>query len=189
MIPDRLLKPTRFVPGVLATLLLFPGCHGNYSPTEPGDSPRTLPPSFQMIGTATSIESDGTSVTCSLELFLELPESPRRLPGILEYEGTHGGSLQRTGVDAEGNGLALWPDVFGDVVVRSIAPNELEIEIPVNATADGRFWRELSFFRGVFETDGTANGTWNCAPFDIDSGGYVDTEYTASGTWTLVPAF
>lgn len=171
------------IAGVL--LLSLVSCDGG-SPTEPEVAPRPLPLRFALTGSATSEEEDGTSVSCFLDLHFELAENPRLTPGALEYTGVHGGSIRRTVLDAEGNGISLWPDVYGNVVARSIAPSSLQIEIPVNADAEGRFWRELSSFRGTLAPDGTATGHWSCAPFDIASGGYVDTSYTARGSWTLV---
>jgi hypothetical protein len=103
------------------------------------------------------------------------------------FDGTHGGSLRRRILDSAGNGISLEPDVFGVVMARSIAPDRLELVIPANAGAEGRFWRELARFVGTFSAPNTAPGEWNCAPFDIDSGGYVDTMYTARGTWVIAP--
>lgn len=140
-----------------------------------------------MTGSAMSTETDGSTVNCVLNLFFELDPEPQRLPGTLVYEGTHGGDIQRTVLDAQGNGISLWPDVYGDVIVRSISPDQIQIAIPVNAGTESRFWRELSDFRGHFVSATTASGTWNCAPFDIDEGGYVDKKYTAQGTWTIQP--
>ena len=139
-----------------------------------------------MVGSATAKEPNGTCISCVLDLTFEL-EPRGSAGGVLEYEGVHGGSLGRTILDANGNGIALWPEVYGAVVARSIAPDQVQILIPINATADSRFWRELSDLEGVFDSDTTVTGTWMCAPFDISSGGYVDTMYTATGTWTLSP--
>lgn len=168
-----------------AGLLFLLNCDGS-SPTAPGDTPRPLPARFGLTGSAASTEADGTKVSCRMDLIFELGPNPRSSPGVLEYDGVHGGHLERTVLDAAGNGISLVPDVHGAVVVRSIAPNRVEIEIPVNAGAEGRFWRELSLLAGVFAGGDTAEGAWLCAPFDIDSGGWVDTRYTATGSWTLV---
>lgn len=140
-----------------------------------------------MLGTASSVEADGASVSCDFELTFELTGNPRESPGVLEYDGVHGGDLRRTVLDATGHGISLQPDVHGAAVVRSLAPNRVQITIPANANAEGRFWRELSRFEGTFDSGNVATGTWSCAPFDISSGGYVDTKYTARGSWSLQP--
>ena len=171
---------------LVVALGLLAACQGE-SPTEPAVSPHHLPANFRLTGSASSTESNGASIDCILDLRFELQGNPRQAPGVLEYDGIHGGSVRRTVLDAQGNGISLWPDVHGVVVVRSIAPNLVQIEIPANAQAESRFWRELWQLQGTFDSGGTAIGRWNCAPFDIDSGGYVDTMYTASGTWTLIP--
>lgn len=183
----------RFLSVVVGAGLLL-SCQSSSSPTEPDDPttppdgvPQPLPLSFQMSGTAASTERDGTTVSCTLDLLFELGDNPRELPGVLEYDAVHGGSLRRTVLDAAGNGVSLWPDVHGEAIVRSIAPNRLEIEIPANVDAEGRFYRQLARIVGTLDSGSTASGSWTCAPFDIDSGGWVDTKYTANGTWTLAP--
>lgn len=169
-----------------AFLLILMACNGG-SPTDPQRTAQLLPQRFSMTGSASSVEDDGTSVSCILELYFELEESPSRSEGVLEYAAVLGGYLNRTVLDAEGNGISLGPDVYGSAIVRSIAPNTVEIEVPVNAGTGSRFWEELSLFEGTIASDGTASGLWNCAPFDIGEGGYADTLYTASGPWTIVP--
>jgi hypothetical protein len=170
-----------------AALLILAGC-GRESPTEPQGPPRPLPARFQLLGTASSVEPDGTSVSCDFELIFELTGSPREAPGVLEYDGVHGGDLRRTILDATGRGISLQPDVYGAVVVRSRAPNRVQITIPVSVNSESRFYREISRFEGTFDSPNTvATGTWSCAPFDIHSGGYTDTKYTARGSWSLVP--
>jgi hypothetical protein len=140
-----------------------------------------------MVGSATSTEPDGTSVSCELDLVFELDAHPSETPVSLEYRGRHGGAIRRTVLDASGNGISLWPDVLGDVVARSLAPNQIQLTFPANMNTSSRFWRELSLLQGTFDAGDTATGSWICAPFDIDSGGWIDTQYTARGTWTLRP--
>lgn len=171
----------------LAIALLFMmGCDGG-SPTEPGSSPRPLPAELRLTGSAASTEPDGTSVSCELDLILELDATPNESRGALEYEGRYGGAIRRTVLDAAGDGISLWPDVLGKVVARSSVPSRIRLTFPGNMNTSSRFWSELSLLQGTWETGDTATGNWNCAPFDIDSGGWVDTQYTARGTWTLSP--
>jgi hypothetical protein len=167
--------------------LLLAGCRDGGSPAEPQGSPRPLPASFRLLGSASAVEADGTSISCALDLVFELAGNPRETPGALEYEGTYGGGIRRTIFNAAGNGLSLEPDVYGQVIARSLAPNRIQITIPLNAGAESRFWRELAQFQGTFDSGEVATGNWNCAPFDIDSGGRTDTQYTARGSWTLLP--
>jgi len=82
-----------------AAPLLLAGCHGS-SPTEPAGASRPLPVNFSVTGSADSISSDGTTVSCLLELFFELTDPPRQLPGMLEYDAVHGGAIRRTVLDA-----------------------------------------------------------------------------------------
>lgn len=166
-------------------LLLLAGCDG--SPTEPQGSPRSLPAEFRLVGSATSTEPNGSSVSCQLDLIFELDAHLSEAPGTLEYEGRFGGSMGRTVLEATGDGISLWPDVAGRVVARSLAPNRIQLTFPANVNSPSRFWRELSLLQGTFGGSDTATGSWICAPFDINSGGWVDTQYTARGTWTLTP--
>ncbi|MFL6237300.1 MAG: hypothetical protein ACJ76N_29510 [Thermoanaerobaculia bacterium] len=171
-----------------AALLFLAGCGGGESPTEPQGPPRRLPTRFQLLGAASAVEPDGTSISCDFELVFELKGNPRESPGVLEYDGAGGGGLRRTILDATGRGISLQPDAYGAVVVRSLAPDRIEITTPLNADAKERFWRELSRFEGTFDSPrNVATGTWSCAPFDINSGGYTDTKYTVRGSWSLVP--
>ncbi|HVR97398.1 MAG TPA: hypothetical protein VMW27_12335 [Thermoanaerobaculia bacterium] len=167
-------------------LLLLTGCDG-HSPTEQGPA-RPIPARFRLQGSATSAESDGATVSCTLDLIFELNDSPREAPGLLEYRGTYGGGMARTVLDAAGNGISLWPDVHGRVIARSLAPDQVQITFPDNVSSTSRFWRELAQLQGTLGTGDTATGSWSCAPFDFDSGGWVDDRYTARGTWTLTPA-
>jgi len=170
-----------------ALLLLLAGCGGD-SPTELQGPPRPLPARFQLLGTASAVEADGTSISCNFELIFELTGNPRESPGVLEYDGAGGGGLTRTIFDATGRGISLQPDAYAAVVVRSLAPNRIEITTPISVNSESRFWRELSHLEGTFDSpQDVATGSWNCAPFDISSGGYMDTKYTARGSWTLLP--
>ncbi len=177
-------------PYLAASLLLLLGCNSSRnSPTEPGaGTPRPLPANFSILGSANSTASDGSTVSCLLELFFELSSvRPRESPGVYEYQAVHGGAIQRTVLDAAGDGISLWPHVHGDAVVRSIYPDRVEISIPGNAGTGSRFWTELSRMEGAFDSDVTATGGWTCAPFDIDEGGWVDNTHSASGGWELAP--
>ena len=62
-----------------AVLLLLASCDGS-SPTAPGGDPQPLPAAFWLTGSADSTESDGTTVSCLLELRFELTGSPRVTP-------------------------------------------------------------------------------------------------------------
>jgi hypothetical protein len=179
-----MLRPVRLG----AALLILAGCGGGEGPTEPQGPPRPLPARFQLLGAATAVEADGTSISCDFELVFELKGNPRESPGVLEYDGAGGGGLRRTIFDATGHGISLQPDAYAEAVVRSLAPDRIEITTPISVNSESRFWRELSHLVGTFDSPrNIATGTWNCAPFDINSGGYTDTKYTVRGSWSLTP--
>jgi len=160
---------------LLIASLALGACEGR-APTHPRSPPRLLAQNYRMTGFASSIEADSTCISCALDFFVQLSPTPRRSPGVLEYDGVHGGHVIRTVLDSVGNGISLIPDVYGEVVARSLPADQIQIliPIPINLTTESRFYRELASFEGTLGSDGTATGTWKCAPFDI-SEGYVDT--------------
>jgi hypothetical protein len=121
---------------LVAALLLLPGCDSS-SPTAPETGARPLPGTFRLIGSADSVEPDGTTVSCLLDLHFELTETPRVTPEGLEYEGIHGGEIRRTVLDARGDGISLWPDVHGPAVAFFNDSATTEIYTPAKYTAQG----------------------------------------------------
>jgi hypothetical protein len=49
------------------------------------------------------------------------------------------------------------------------------------------FWLALEVLTATPEGTGGWQGSWRCAPMDIDFGGFFDDGPTVDGTWTLVP--
>jgi hypothetical protein len=165
---------------VVTTLLFASSCHDSKSF---GRSKIRLPDHFTLVGGASSVEADGTTVECLFDLVFDLSLPPINTPDFLEYHGTHGGEMWRTVLDASGDGIALGPHVFGEVVVRSYRSRVLEIIIPVNQDDETPFYREFARLEGYVELDQSATGTWSCAPLNTRG----DTQYTAAGTWELIP--
>jgi hypothetical protein len=143
-----------------------------------------LPASFRMTGTATATEGEITA-DCAMDLLFELDPAGEPDGGAVARAGTHGGELIRNVLDDEGAGFGFRVDVFGEVVVTVERGGAMVVEIPINATGEGRFYTSLVELPGVAEDDGTATGTWTCAPLDLDQGGYVDETVVAQGTWQV----
>jgi hypothetical protein len=169
----------------LLLLTFASGCDGEspVASTEVG----ALPMNFRLLGQASGSDPAGLTVTCSLDLVFELSSEVSRTGGRVDYEGVHGGGVERVLVAGDGSGFSFAADVFGQVEARLFASGMMEIEIPVNETAEGRFWRNLAHFRGTVDASGNGPGGWTCAPFDIDSGGYVDETVIVQGTWRTEP--
>jgi hypothetical protein len=149
---------------------------------------RELPQIFRMTGDATLDAKDGRSVTCSLDLIFEQTTETERTATLVEYAGNHGGEVVRTVENPGGDGFEFHASVAGETVVRLVLPESLEIEIPINDTAENPFFRELNGFGGSIDDDDNMEGTWTCAPLEIDDGGgYVDLDLVAEGTWTAIP--
>jgi hypothetical protein len=170
----------------LALLLLVPGCDEDnlVAPTRVTELPRT----FRLTGTASGTDSAGFTASCALDLVFELTAEASRTGGRVNYAGVHGGEVERTVLAGDGSGFAFHADVYGEVEAHLFVTGGLEILIPVNETAEGRFWRNLARFAGSVDSSGRGQGRWTCAPFDIDSGGYVDESVIAEGTWQTEPS-
>ena len=168
----------------LVLIALAAGCDGE-SPVAPelGE----LPASFRIEGQASGTDGSGLTATCSLDLVFELTSEVSRTRERVRYEGTHGGGVERSVLRGDGSGFAFAADVFGDVEAFLFATERLEIVIPVNRTAEGQFWRNLARFSGTVDSSGRGQGVWTCAPFDIDSGGYIDESVVVQGFWHMEP--
>lgn len=159
------------------------GCEGD----NPVASPLVteLPRNFRLTGTASGAEASGLAATCSLDWIFELTSEVSHTPERIDYEGVHGGGVERSVLARDGSGFVFAADVFGEVRAHVDADGTVEISIPVNETADGRFWRNLARFTGTIASSGSGRGEWTCAPMDIDSGGYVDESLSVTGSWGL----
>jgi hypothetical protein len=151
-----------------------------------GDT-RALPPFFRLQADAEA--DDGTyTTTCHLDWHFELREEVTRDATTLAMGGVHGGEILRQFLDDTGAGVVLQGDVFGEVVVTWSADDSFVIEIPINATAIERFYLNLVRLEGTVSADGQrAQGTWTCAPLDIEQGGITDDTVFVDGTWTTEP--
>ncbi len=171
--------------GLLVSISLLSGCDDD-SPLAP---PRIteLPRNFALTGTASGTDPAGLTATCSLDLMFELTSEVSRTPARVEYEGVHGGGVERAVLARDGSGFSFAADVFGEVEAHLFSTGTVEIVIPVNQTAEGRFWQNLARFAGTVDSSGRGQGQWTCAPFDIDTGGYVDQSLVVGGTWQMEP--
>lgn len=183
-------------------LLLLMGCGGGAAVPDASASPDAavddagsadsgvpapvFPLYFRLEASASS-PAGAVMAECTLDWIFELAEELRREPRVVEYRGVHGGEAYRSVLDETGAGFAFHIDVGGETIVRWTHPDTFEIEIPINETADGRFYTSLARLTGTIDADGNGAGTWRCDPLDIDQGGYLDDEVSAEGTWTTAP--
>jgi hypothetical protein len=176
------LKPGR---RFLVLLLLVSACDGN----NPVASALVtdLPRNFRLTGNASGTDTAGLTATCSLDLVFELTSEVARTPERVDYEGVHGGGVERAILARDGSGFAFAADVFGEVEAHLFVTGRVELVIPVNQTAEGRFWQNLARFAGTVDSSGRGRGLWTCAPFDIDTGGYVDQSLVVEGNWQMEP--
>jgi hypothetical protein len=169
----------------LVILLLVSACDED-SPVAP-PLVTELPRNFRLTGNASGTDPAGLTATCSLDLVFEFTSEVSRTRERVDYEGVHGGGIERAVLARDGSGFAFAADVFGEVEAHLFVTGSVEIVIPVNQTAEGRFWQNLARFVGTVELSDQGQGRWTCAPFDIDSGGYVDDSVLAEGTWEMAP--
>ncbi len=166
--------------------LLLPACDED-NPVAP-PLVTELPRNFRLTGAASGTDAEGLTATCSLDLIFELNAEVSRTAARVDYEGVHGGGVERAVLARDGSGFAFAADVFGEVEAHLFVTGSVEIVIPVNLTAEGRFWQNLARFAGTVDSSGRGRGQWTCAPFDIDTGGYVDQSLVVVGTWQLEPS-
>ena len=134
-------------------------------------------------------EAHGTqgelTIDCVCDLNAELPEFEVEADGKQVYTGTLGGEIGRAVTDSDGAGIALEPFLFGDIEVHVKANDSVYLYWPGNLNTEIDFYDEIALFKGVLNADGDVNGTWWCAPFELDEGGYVDLLGRIEGTWEL----
>jgi hypothetical protein len=168
----------------MLSLVILTGCDQDNSVTSTGVE--SMPAHFSLSGTAEGLDGNGQIATCSLQLEFIWNRETERTPFFVTYEGIHGGEVIRT-IEAGDNGFEFAAGVGGDVGGHlAIRSGVVDIVIPINATARGRFWQSLTHFEGVMDSNGHGTGTWTCAPLDIDQG-YVDQTLIVQGTWQIDP--
>jgi hypothetical protein len=171
---------------LIVPLLLLAACDNDINPVVPGRV-QNIPGFFRLTADAEG-SNEGLEVDCRLNWIFEMKGETFRTPQLVDYNGIHGGEAFRRILQNDQSGFIFNADVFGEVEARLITHSgEVEFAIPINRTAEGRFWRELAEFEGVMNENGTGNGTWTCAPLDINQGGYVDETLTVEGTWHIEP--
>jgi hypothetical protein len=171
----------------LVLVFFMVGCE-NGAPLQPTDpAVNSLPSRFRMTGRASGNNANGRTADCGLDLIFELRNEVSRSSELVEYTGVHGGEVARTVLTKDGSGFSFVANVFGDVEARLHTLGRVELLIPVNVDAEGRFWQRLARFEGEVSEDGRGSGDWTCAPFDLDSGGYRDTSLVVRGSWSFEP--
>jgi len=147
-----------------------------------------FPTSLHLLGTAAGPRPDGGSISCALDLHIELSGEIQRTDRWVDYGGVMGGDVQRTTLDSTGAGFGFWADVYWPTTVaRLVLPDSIELLLGDTTITDSRFWHEVAWMAGARGPGDPGSGTWTCAPFDIYEGGYVDTFGIVQGTWHVDP--
>ena len=166
---------------VSAAVLLVAACGDDPSSGAPVDA---LPASLHLLGAAAGPRPDGGSISCALDLRIELDGEIARTDQWIDYGGVMGGDVRRTTLDSTGAGFGFWADVYWpSAVARLVLPDSIELLLGDSSVTDSRFWRDVAWMAGARRPGDSGSGTWTCAPFDIDQGGYVDTFGIAPGSW------
>lgn len=166
---------------LLATIIL-----GACADSPAGPDPVRLPERLHLVAEARSTEPDGRSVECSLDLHYRLTSEARDVGDFVEYQAEMGGEAQRTALNPDGSGVAFFADVGalpGEVVVRVVARDSVELHIEKSKTVKEPFWREFGLFAGRLDGEGRGSGRWTCSPLTVRG----DTVLTAVGRWELAP--
>jgi len=164
---------------LIGLLLVFVSCHD-----EEETPSRKLAEMMKFTGEAHGIDGEFT-IDCVCDLNAELPEFDVESDGKQVYTGTLGGEIGRAVTDSDGAGIALEPFLFGDIEVHVKSNDSVYLYWPGNLNTEIDFYDEIALFKGVINSDGDVMGTWWCAPFELDEGGYVDLQGRIEGTWEL----
>jgi hypothetical protein len=170
----------------LSLLLTFVACGSD--PGVGSNRVDSLPANFRLQAEASGTNSEGTTVDCRLDFIFELRNETFRDDNRVVYKGVHGGEAFRRILNEQGAGFAFSADAFGEVEAHlDRRTGRATLISPVNETASNQFWRELARFDVTMNQNGTGQGTWTCAPLEIDQGGYVDTAISVDGTFQIEP--
>lgn len=143
-----------------------------------------LAPYFRIEGHAAG--AVGTlDITCRFEWLFEPAGDPTPLPeAVVRVPVRWGGDARRTVLLPDGSGISLWPDLFSPDSYALLLPDDsIEIVSPASVGDATPFYRELGVLAGSLREDGTATGTWRCAPFNTRG----DDTGTVEGDWVLTP--
>ena len=145
---------------------------------------RKLPEFMKFSGRAEGTEDD-INVDCLCDLNLELPEF--EVTGETQvFSGSLGGEIIRAVTNDDGAGFSFAPFLYGEIIL-TVQPNDsVYLEWPGNLDTGIPFYDEIALFKGKVNVDeGTVDGTWHCAPLNLEEGGYIDMKGTVEGTWAL----
>ena len=171
--------------GLLPLLVLAAAC-GDDS-TDPGVPSDEVPAVMELNGEAFVELDDGRTAACAIYLRIEVDDDGITEGDARVYRGTAGGDATRTVLDAEGDGFGFWPHLHSGATVRA-TPDSIELIADGAEEVTERFYQGIMHFAGERTGPGEANGTWTCAPLDLDHNGWLDTAVVAPGTWTITPA-
>lgn len=177
------MKSLIYPPAAALIISLAAGCSDSETPTQ--ENERKLPEMMKFSGNANGVDDDVT-INCLCDLNLELTDYTIEPDGTQEYTGTLGGEITRAVENPEGDGFAFAPFLFGEITLTLLPNDSVYLAWPGNLNTGIAFYDNISLFRGKYDpASETVTGTWDCAPLDIDEGGYTDVKGTATGTWTL----
>lgn len=177
------MKSLIFPPAVIMIMSFATSCSD--SETDSMKTERELPEMMKFSGSANGVD-DGITINCLCDLNLELAEYTVEPDGSQKYTGTLGGEITRVVENPEGDGFAFAPFLFGEITLTLHPNDSVYLAWPGNLNTGIAFYDNISLFRGKYDpASETVTGTWDCAPLDLDEGGYIDIKGTAQGTWML----
>jgi len=168
-----------------ALFLLSGGCSDDSPNTvKPPEITLPIPPQNFFVNAGAVGEDQDLSIDCWYSIVVDLGH-PAELELGKEYAGSFSGEARRTVLAQDGSGISLMPLVAGEIIVQVLSQDSIELYIPINEGSGSRFWENLALFKGRRSGDGLWEGQWNCAPFDLNEGGWVDTVGIAVGNWKI----
>jgi hypothetical protein len=159
-------------------------CGGDGVGPEGSAERRFLPAEFQILGEATGGDAEGRTASCFIELMAEVDQETHRGQDQVEYVITYGGGVGRSVQEPGGSGVSALADVVGPGGARLVGGDSVVLVLGDTTQTQSPFWRGIAVLAGSAH-GGAVAGDWQCAPFDIESGDYVDTSLTVPGTWRI----
>jgi hypothetical protein len=156
-------------------------------PANPGAHDVALPPVMDLNGVAEIVLEDGRTASCAVFLHVELQDEGVADGDALIYRATAGGDAVRTVLEADGSGFSFWPHLHSGATVRA-TQDSIELMADGYDTVTERFYQGVMHFRAARTGESSAEGTWTCAPLDLDSGGWLDTAVVAPGSFEIEQA-
>jgi hypothetical protein len=150
------------------------------------DAGAELPSMLRVSGEAMEIAPDGERADCSF--FADVGDLTFTADG--GWTGTiFGGEVFRTITTSTAGNLYELSALIGGPASAEREGERLKVRIAGDQPADANpFWLALEVLTGTITAAHEAEGSWVCAPLDLNEPGFVDRNVYAPGSWRVRPS-